>query len=140
MRVRRILLDTNVVLDVLLDRKPWVAEASALWEAVDLGRLTAAISATTITDVYYVARRSVSREKAREAITLCLATFLIAGMDAVTLRLALAIAGEDYKDDVQVACTQQLALDAIVTRDAEGFLDCPTSVLTPAQCLALLTP
>ena len=140
MRVGRVLLDTNVVLDVLLDRKPWVTEASALWAAVDRGQLVAAISASTVTDIYYIARRSLSKEKAREAVTLCLATFLIAGVDAVTLRRALASAGEDFEDNVQAACAQQLALNAIVTRDTEGFAVCPLPVLTPAQCLLSLAP
>ena len=140
MTVKRVLFDTNVILDVLLERKPWFAQACSLWEAVDEAKLVAAISATTVTDIYYVARRWSGIEKAREAVRICLATFQIGVIDAETLKQAMASEGEDFEDDVQTVCAQQLALDAIITRDVDGFSRSPIAVLTPAQGLALLFP
>ena len=48
----RILLDTNVVLDVLLKREPWVSEASAIWQANDDGRLVGHLMASALTDIF----------------------------------------------------------------------------------------
>jgi predicted nucleic acid-binding protein len=53
----RVLLDTNVVLDVLLNRDPWVQDSAAVWQASDQGRIVGHVVASTITTVFYVARR-----------------------------------------------------------------------------------
>ena len=58
-RVLRVLLDTNVVLDWLLDRKPWSDDALPLWQARDTGRLITYISASAVTDIFYIARRQI---------------------------------------------------------------------------------
>lgn len=53
----RVLLDTNVVLDVLLNRETWVKDSAAVWQASDQGRIIGHITATTLTDIFYVSRR-----------------------------------------------------------------------------------
>lgn len=53
----RVLMDTNAVLDALLKRNPWLAEARVLWRAVDDGQLTAYLPASAVTDTSCVARR-----------------------------------------------------------------------------------
>jgi len=66
--MRRVLLDTNVVLDALLERAPWVAEAKAIWEAHLGYRIAAHITATSLTDIFYVSRRLVGRPRAWLAV------------------------------------------------------------------------
>ena len=61
----RILFDTNVVLDVLLDREPFSTEAASLFSKVEIGVLSGYICATTITTIYYLARKAVGSESAR---------------------------------------------------------------------------
>ena len=50
-----VLLDTNVVLDVLLKRAPWVTESMAVWQANDEGRIVGNVLASAITDIFYIA-------------------------------------------------------------------------------------
>ena len=50
----KVLLDTNVALDVLMSRSPWYVDAEAVWEANRQGRLEASIAASQLTDVYYL--------------------------------------------------------------------------------------
>ena len=54
--MKRVLFDTNLILDVLLNRAPWAAEASALWQANDAGRLQGYLTATTLTNWFYIAQ------------------------------------------------------------------------------------
>ena len=68
----RILLDTNVVLDVLLKRDPWQADASAIWLAIDGGSITAYLTASSVTDIFYVARRLTDIVRARQSVQVCL--------------------------------------------------------------------
>ncbi|MCC6189069.1 MAG: PIN domain-containing protein [Anaerolineales bacterium] len=134
----RVLLDTNIILDVLLRREPWRAEADALWQANDIGRLTAYLTATTLTDIYYVARKATDVSRARQALQLCLDVFEIAPVHRITLERAQQMPGADFEDNVQIACAEAGALDALVTRDKASFSAASLPVLTPAECLRQL--
>jgi predicted nucleic acid-binding protein len=131
----RVLLDTNVVLDVLLQREPWQAEAAMLWQAVDAGQLTAYLTASTLTDIFYVARRLTDVARARQAVQICLDAFDIGAVDRAVLERAQALSGLDYADNVQIACAEHHHLEAIVTRNLSDYEGSPIVVWSPAQCL-----
>lgn len=131
----RILLDTNVVLDVLLGREPWQAEASAIWQAVDEGQVVAYVPASAITDIYYVARKLTDLVRARRSVQVCLDAFHVCAVDRFVLERALVLSGSDYEDNVQIACAELNGLDAIVTRDPDDYEGSPIAIWSPAQCL-----
>jgi predicted nucleic acid-binding protein len=131
----RILLDTNVVLDVLLKREPWQADASALWQAVDGGQLTAYIPASAVTDIFYVARRLTDIVRARRSVQVCLDAFNVGTVDRAVLERAQVLSGSDFEDNVQIACAESNELDAIVTRDPSDYEGSPIAVWSPAECL-----
>jgi predicted nucleic acid-binding protein len=135
----KILLDTNVVLDVLLERVEWVADAEKIWQASRDGRLSSYISASAVTDLYYISRKLVGPEKSRKIIRDCLDVLEIVGVPRDHLEAAYALGGTDFEDDLQVVCAIGVPLDAIVTRDPEGFASSPIPVLSPAQLIAKLS-
>ena len=134
----RILVDTNVILDVLLNRDPWVAQSSAVWQANDEGRIVGCIMACAVADVFYIARRLTSLEIARAAVSICLEAFEVCAVDKQTLEQAEALPGSDFEDNLQIACASLAGLDAIVTRDKSGFQIADMPVLTPAEFLGQL--
>lgn len=134
----RILVDTNVVLDVLLRREPWQAEAAALWQAVDDNRITAYVAASAITDIFYVARRLADLARARQAVRVCLDAFNVSTVDRAVLERAQALSGSDFEDNVLIACAEFNGLDAIVTRDPSDLEGSPVAVWSPAECLKRL--
>src|SRR5260370_42494702 len=99
----KVLLDTNVVLDVLLQRGQWLAEAEAIWQASMDGRLVPCISASSLTDIYYISRRLVGREQARQAVRQCLDVLVILSTDSDTLEQAYAFQANDFEDGLQIA-------------------------------------
>ncbi len=135
----KVLLDTNILLDVLLDRQPWVTEASAVWAACDRGQLAGHVSASAITDIFYIARRAVGLPTAHTAIELCLEAFNVCAVNRQTLERALALPGDDFEDNVQIACAMLDGLDALVTRDKNDYAAPPIHALTPAELLSRLT-
>ena len=134
----RILLDTNVVLDVLLKRDPWQADASAIWLAIDGGSITAYLTASSVTDIFYVARRLTDIVRARQSVQVCLDAFNIGAVDRSTLERAQALSGSDFEDNVQIACAELNGLDAIVTRNPADFEGSPIAIWSPAECLKQL--
>jgi len=132
----RVLLDTNVVLDVLLAREPWRADAAAVWQASDDGHIVGYLTASTMTDIFYLARRLAGLDVAQTSVRVYLEAFEICAVDRQALEQAAALPGSDFEDNLQIACATTAGLDAIVTRDKDGFQAMTTQVLTPAELLA----
>jgi predicted nucleic acid-binding protein len=132
----RVLFDVNVVLDVVLDRHPWVNDAKPLVEAVLAGKIEGYLAATTITTVYYVARKSAGPERALLAVTLCLQAFEVASVNAEVLAAAAALQGPDFEDNVQIAAARAASCDSLVTRDQAGFATSTIRAVSPAALVA----
>lgn len=79
--MKRVLFDVNVVLDVLLDRKPHAGGASVVWAAVERGELDGFLSANAVTTIHYLNREVVGARTAREATDALLSVFDLAPVD-----------------------------------------------------------
>lgn len=131
----KVLIDTNVILDVLLMREPWVGDAAKIWKQVEDESLSGFVTATTITDIHYVAARLADRAKAMEAVQVCLAVFEVVKVDRSSIERAIRLGGLDFEDDLQVACAESMNAVAIVTRDKSGFAESNFAIWTPKECL-----
>jgi predicted nucleic acid-binding protein len=121
----RILIDTNIVLDFLLQRKPFFKDADILFQVIDAGQAVGYVTATTLTDIFYISRKhSRSLEQARLAVSVTLTAMAICPIDRSVLESAFNSGLTDFEDAVQIFCAVTQGLDAIVTRDAQGFLSC----------------
>jgi predicted nucleic acid-binding protein len=134
----KMLIDTNIVLDVLLERLPWYTESSQIWQACEDGVCDGFLSATAVTDIFYIGRRLTTTATAQLAIGLCLATFRVASVDSGVLAYATSLPDNDFEDNVQIATAVANHLDALVTRNPSDFVAAPLPVLTPVQFLAQL--
>ena len=134
-----ILLDTNVVLDVLLNRAPWVAEASAVWDAHRDGRVSAHLAAFALPTIFYIVRKQNDLTRAHDGVRVCLETLEIAPVERSTLELARSQPLSDYEDNLQIACAIEAQLRAIVTRNPADFAKSPVPALTPAELLRQIT-
>ncbi|MCK6584992.1 MAG: PIN domain-containing protein [Anaerolineales bacterium] len=114
----RALIDTNVILDILLKREPFVAEAQAIWDANREGRFEGYVCAITPGTVFYIMRHETkSAEQARQLITILLQAFYTSLVDHAVLQRALQIEISDFEDAIQSASAFVEGLDFIVTRD-----------------------
>lgn len=137
----RVLVDTNIALDFLLQRQPFFQDAELLFDAIDSGRVIGYVTATTLTDIFYIARRHTrSNEQARQAITEILSVMEICPVSRAVLESALGLSLVDFEDAVQVACAIAQGLDAIVTRDRQDFSSSPVIVLSVQELLLRLGP
>ncbi|KAB8316540.1 PIN domain-containing protein [Tolypothrix campylonemoides VB511288] len=135
----RVLIDTNIVLDFLLERNPFLQDAEALFQVIGSGRIVGYVTATTLTDIFYIARRQTrSIERARQAVSITLAVMEVCPVDRSILELALTSGMTDFEDAVQVACAFSQGLDAVVTRDIGDFSNAALPVLSVNQLLGQL--
>lgn len=134
----RVLFDTNVVLDLLLERPGFADDAGLLFDAHDLGKIEAYISAITPVNVFYISKKFIGADAARQAVYELLATVFVCPFDAQVLQAALKLPISDYEDAAQIAGAIAGRMDAIVTRDPGDYRHSPLPVYTPADLLALL--
>lgn len=136
--MKRFLVDTNVALDVLLERQPHFAASAAVWSAVETATAEGYLAAHGITTICYLAQKQLGTRRARRVITSLLQVFRIAPIDEVVLRNALDHEGSDFEDAVTAAAARSSKCDAIVTRDPKGFRTAALPVLTPEAAALLL--
>jgi predicted nucleic acid-binding protein len=134
----RLLVDTNVVLDVLLAREPFAADAARLLNAIDRGRLEGLLCATTVTTIFYVASKAVGARKAREQVHELLALFRVAPVDGDVLERALVLDFSDFEDAVLHEAARAAGAEAIVTRNGKDFAKATMPVLTAREALGMV--
>jgi predicted nucleic acid-binding protein len=131
----KILIDTNIVLDLLLEREPFATSAIALFEQIECGNLAGYITATTITNIFYIIRKTEGREVAIAAINRLLIGLQFCAVDRQTVTTALTLGLKDFEDSIQLACATIAQLDAIVTRDRKDFIGSSLPVYSPTEIL-----
>jgi predicted nucleic acid-binding protein len=132
----RILIDTNVVLDLALDRSPYAADAQALFEALDQPGLSGLITATTVTDLYYVLRKAKGRETTVALLKDLLQVIDIAGVDRGMVVKALHANWKDFEDAIQAFAAEHQQADYLITRNTKDFQAASVPALSPADFLA----
>lgn len=135
---RRVMVDANVVLDVLLEREVWLVDAARLFAAVAERRVVGVLAAHAVTTVHYVYRRGRTHEVAREKIGKLLALFDVAAVGRAELASALASGFADVEDGVVHAAAVSSSCDGIVTRNGADFSASTLPVYTPGELVAAL--
>ena len=131
----RLIVDTNVVLDVLLDRRPFVEPAARLFALIERSKIEASVCAATLTTVHYLLTQSLSREEGRRALQGLLELFEIAPVNRPVLEGALQSKIEDYEDAVLEQAGRLVGADAIVTRNTKDFRKSSIKALDPVELL-----
>jgi predicted nucleic acid-binding protein len=134
----RVLFDTNVVLDVLLDRQPFSSMAAQLFARVERGQLAGCLGATTVTTLFYLAVKVNGVGSAREQIRHLLELFEVAPVDRTVLEAALSSAFSDFEDGVLHEAGSQYGIDGIVTRNGADFAHAQVPIFSPAELETLL--
>lgn len=136
--IRRVFFDTNVLLDVLTDREPFVEAAAALWALAENRHLDGAMSAVSVPTIYYLIRRAAGHRKAVTAIRGMRAVFDIVPLDQTLIDQAIACEFPDFEDAVQSCAALRIDAQCIVTRDPKGFRKSEVRICTPEELLALI--
>ena len=135
----KVLFDTNVVLDLLLDRAPFADHAVALFTHVHDGRLQGVLCATTLTTIHYFVAKNRNGKVARQQIQHLLQLFDVAAVTEAVLHEAVqATAFEDFEDAVLNAAAASAGATAIVTRNEVDFESSTLRVYAPAEMLSTL--
>jgi predicted nucleic acid-binding protein len=129
----KVLIDSNVVLNKLLKQLDFYAGSNAIFTLAEIGQITGYISASAVTDIYYIIRKSLGKAAAHEAIKKMLLVFSPATVTGNDIYKALDLEWNDFEDSVQYVVGEGLAVDYIVTRNIKDFTSGSITAVTPEQ-------
>lgn len=129
-----LLIDTNVVLDMFLEREPFVEMSRRAISLSQKYAVKSFISASSVTDIYYIAYRSLKNHQIVRKHFQTLFKFV--GVVVVTpedIHAAFALDWKDFEDSVQYAVATSNNFDGIVTRNMQGFDGNGVKIFTPEE-------
>jgi len=133
-----ILFDTNVVLDVMLDRAPFSEPASQLLLLIEQGEITGFICATTVTTIHYLATKNLGKDPAKNQIKNLITLFNIAPVNRPVIEDALKSEFSDFEDAVIYHSARHVGVEAIITRDIKGFKNSELPIYSPTEILKII--
>lgn len=135
----RLLIDTNVVLDVLLKRKPFFEDGVKVLKLSAREDVEEFVSASAITDIYYIANRNLKdKEKVRKLLQMLLKVVLVAGVSAKEINMALESEWSDFEDSVQYSVAVLNEMDGLVTRNTDDYKMAELPVWTPEEVIKMV--
>lgn len=135
----KVLIDTNVLVDLALAREPWDIDARDLTAAVVRGDVAAVVSSHAISTFHYVVRRR-RREVVDEAVGAVVTIYPLVPLTNRDFADALALGFGDYEDAVHAIAAAKSGADFIATRNGRDFVRSPVPTRTPGELLAMLPP
>lgn len=131
-----ILFDSNVILDLLLRREPFFEDAATLSVLSEKGHIQGYMSAAAVTDVFYIARKSLGdKETALGLLKGLLANIRVASVTQGIIYEALDLKWNDFEDAVQYAAGKSISAQFIITRNPSDFSGSTLKVMTPNDFL-----
>ena len=135
-----VLIDTNVILDILLKREPHYENAARINILSEKGYISSYISASAITDIFYIANKELKdKVVVLDLMKNLLLTTHIASVTESGIHEALDLEWDDFEDSVQYVAGQGISADYIITRNPKDFSGSSIKVLSPDDFLNKIT-
>ena len=131
----KILIDTNVILDVLCNRKEFVEDSAKVFKLCEVKKLTGYISALTIPNIVYIMRKELDEQKIKEIIEKLTLVFNIVDLKGEDLKKAVSLNFSDYEDAVQSQQSTRIKVDYIVTRNIKDYKNSKVMAIKPTELL-----
>ncbi len=132
----KILLDTNIVLDILLKREKFFLRSREIFILVEEKKVEGFLSASSFTTIYYLISKYLSKKEADESIEILLKLFDVTYLDKNIIKNAVENNGVDFEDSVIYTSAYYEGIDYIITRDKRGFKNSKVECLNPNNFLA----
>lgn len=134
----KILVDTNVLLDYLLEREPFFDDARKIVVSCAEGKIKGCIAAHSIPNMFFILRKDYNEKERREVLFHLCSIFDVEGIDKTKILSGLANEDfSDFEDCLQMECAKSYGADYIVTRNVSDFSLSDIKVIEPKDYLKL---
>ncbi len=131
----RILVDTNIFLDVLLEREGLAEKSQAVLDWCENHPGEAWMAWHTLTNLYYIGTKTVGKAKALAFVDEILSVFEICAGDTLAAGAARDLAMPDFEDALQAVAAKGAKVSLIVTRNVNDYRRSPIPAATPESFL-----
>jgi len=138
--VNKILIDTNVLLDYLLERDPFFENAKEVILSCIDGKAKGCIAAHSISNMFFILRKDYDANERREVLSNLCSIFDVEGIDKAKLLSGLANEDfADFEDCLQMECAKSCGARCIVTRNVSDYVTSEIEAITPEDYLTSIS-
>ncbi len=131
----KVLIDTNIILDVLCKRDGFYKDSAMVWKLCEVKTITGMMSALSVPNIIYIMRKELDAERTKEILDCISLIFTVADLKADDLKKAADMNFKDYEDAVQSACASRIRAEYIITRNSRDFKESKVAAIKPAEFL-----
>ena len=131
----KLFIDTNIVLDLLQCREPWIDDTLVLFQLAKDRELELMVSDLTFVNVVYIAGKNIDKQKLRETLVGLKKLVTVISIGNACIEQALSDNFNDFEDAVQYYAAKREQVDYILSRDEKGFKTSEIPVLNVSEFL-----
>ncbi len=131
----KVLIDTNVILDVLCNCSNFIENSLKIWKLCEIKKIEGYISALSIPNIVYILRKELTPQKTMEIISRLMTIFEVVELKPSDLKNAAEMCLTDYDDAVQMCCVKRIKANYIVTRNVRDFKESIVPAFKPSELL-----
>ena len=131
----KLLIDTNIILDALMAREPWAKSAQAIMLAAAGEKIEGCITASSFTDIYYILRKRLDKERTKQTLLGLLAVVNVLDVTGADCEKAFELPMSDYEDALLAYCAKRHKVEGIITRNTKHFKGSPVKAIHPEEIL-----
>ena len=130
----RVFLDTNIIVDLISDRKPFSKYAIEIFQKAEEGKLELFTSSHSIATTHYLLKKYMTEKDLREVLINLLDYLTVIAVDLDILKRGLRSNHKDFEDSIQIFCASTVEnINSIVTRNVKDFKGSEIKILTPDE-------
>ncbi len=135
--MKKIFLDTNIIVDLIADRKPFSKYSIEIFKKAEEKKIKLFTSSHSIATTHYLLKKYLEEKILRDVLYNLLDYVTVIAVDTDVLKKGLRSKHRDFEDSIQILCASTIEkIDCIVTRNTKDFRDSEILVLTPDElCL-----
>ena len=131
----KVLIDTNVILDVLCNRADFVEDAKKIFKLCEINKVDGYISALSVPNIVYIMRKELDSEKTADILEKLSLIFKIADLKGSDIIKAAKAGFNDYEDALQSMCALRIKADYIITRNIKDLAKSKVTAIKPSEFL-----
>lgn len=132
----KIFVDTNIIIDLIADRKPYSKYALILFTRAEHKKLKLYCSSHSVATTHYLLKKYMEEKKLREILYSLLDLIQIIPVDTDIIKKGLRSKHKDFEDALQILCASSVEkMDFIVTRNLKDFVNSEIQVLSPDEII-----
>ena len=136
--MNNLFIDTDVIIDFLIDRKPFSREAAIIFTLIDQKKLKGYASSLTFSNLYYVLRKFESHNKVISKLDSLSNLIVVLKVDDQIIRNAINSGFPDFEDSIQYFCAADYKkIEVIITRNTRDYKNSELPVMTPGNFLKI---